>query len=107
MGVAEIDRVEIGTFWEPVWNEWQPASVHQQLSHHAVERTVWYLDKVPFESLPILPMGTCVFAGAPVNIPMVESIGGIVPKFEPHIKPTILVGRWVIALPLENCLVSR
>lgn len=60
----------------------------------AVERTVSYLDKVSFESLPILPTGTCIFAGLLANVPVVVDIGKIEPKFEPRNKTMTLVDQW-------------
>ncbi len=60
----------------------------------AVERTVSYLDKVSFESLPILPTGTCVFAGMIASVPVVVDIGAIEAKFEPKNKTMTLVDRW-------------
>jgi len=60
----------------------------------AVERTVSYLDKVSFESLPILPTGTCIFAGLLANVPVVVDIGKIDEKYEPRNKTMTLVDQW-------------
>lgn len=60
----------------------------------AVERTVSYLDKVSFESLPILPTGTCVFAGMIANVPVVIDIGSIEKKYEPKNKTMTLIDQW-------------
>jgi DNA helicase HerA-like ATPase len=68
----------------------------------AVERTVSYLDKVSFESLPILPTGTCIFAGLLANVPVVVDIGRIEQKFEPHNKTMTLVDQWETASPSES-----
>lgn len=57
----------------------------------AVEKTISYLDRVSFESLPILPTGTCVLAGLSAQIPLILEINGIPEKYEPFnktIKPT-------------------
>lgn len=43
----------------------------------AVEKTISYLDKVSFESLPILPTGSCIFAGLAGKVPIMVDIGGI------------------------------
>ena len=43
----------------------------------AVEKTISYLDKVSFESLPILPTGSCIFAGLAGKVPIMIDIGGI------------------------------
>jgi DNA helicase HerA-like ATPase len=61
----------------------------------AVERTIAYLDKVSFEYLPILPTGTCVFAGLLANVPIVIDIGEIEPKkHEPRNKTRTLADKW-------------
>ena len=57
----------------------------------AVERTISYLDKVSFDSLPILPTGTCVLAGLSAQIPLILEINKIPDENEPcnkTIKPT-------------------
>lgn len=68
----------------------------------AVERTVSYLDKVSFESLPILPTGTCIFAGLLANVPVVVDIGKIDSKFEPNNKTMTLVDQWETAPVSES-----
>jgi DNA helicase HerA-like ATPase len=60
----------------------------------AVERTVSYLDKVSFESLPILPTGTCIFAGLLATVPVMIEIAPIDAKFEPQNKTIQLTQRW-------------
>jgi GTPase SAR1 family protein len=60
----------------------------------AVERTVSYLDKVSFESLPILPTGTCVFAGMIASVPVVIDINAIDEKYEPKNKTMTLTDQW-------------
>lgn len=57
----------------------------------AIERTVSYLDKVSFESLPILPTGTCILAGLVAQVPVVVEIKKIDAKYKPFnqtIEPT-------------------
>jgi DNA helicase HerA-like ATPase len=60
----------------------------------AIERTVSYLDKLSFESLPILPTGTCIFAGLLANIPVVVDIGKIAKVYEPRNKTMTLIDQW-------------
>lgn len=60
----------------------------------AVERTIAYLDKVSFEYLPILPTGTCVFAGLLANVPIVVDIGRIDTRHEPKSKTRTLTDKW-------------
>jgi len=43
----------------------------------AIEKTVSYLDKVSFESIPILPQGTCVLAGLSAQLPVILKIDEI------------------------------
>lgn len=57
----------------------------------AVERTISYLDKVSFDSLPILPTGTCIFAGLSAQVPVIVKIDKIEDEYEPNnktIRPT-------------------
>ncbi|HAT2038538.1 TPA: ATP-binding protein [Legionella pneumophila] len=57
----------------------------------AIERTVSYLDKVSFESLPILPTGTCILAGLIAQVPVVIEINKISDQYKPFnqtIEPT-------------------
>jgi DNA helicase HerA-like ATPase len=57
----------------------------------AIEKTISYLDKVSFDKLPILPTGSCIFAGLSTQIPIVINIDKIKDEFEPRnktIKPT-------------------
>jgi len=60
----------------------------------AVERTISYLDKVSFEYLPILPTGTCIFAGLLANVPVVIDIEKIEAKYEPRNKTRTLTDKW-------------
>ncbi len=61
----------------------------------AVEKTISYLDKVSFESLPILATGTCVFAGLAAQVPVMLDVGKITNKEnEPDNKTIILVNNW-------------
>jgi uncharacterized protein len=60
----------------------------------AVEKTISYLDKVSFESLPILPTGTCIIAGQCIQVPVMVDIGEIDKKFEPDNKTIKLVSNW-------------
>ncbi len=57
----------------------------------AIERTVSYLDKVSFESLSIMPTGTCILAGLVAQVPVIIDINEITEGYEPFnqtIKPT-------------------
>lgn len=60
----------------------------------AVEKTISYLDKVSFESLPILPTGTCVVAGQCLQVPIMVDISVIDKDSEPDNKTIKLVDNW-------------
>lgn len=60
----------------------------------AVERTVSYLDKLSFESLPILPTGTCILAGLSAQVPVMIDIGKIQSEAEPDNKTMLLIENW-------------
>lgn len=59
-----------------------------------VERTVSYLDKLSFESLPILPTGTCILAGLSAQVPVMVDIGRIPEENEPDNKTIKLTDFW-------------
>ena len=61
----------------------------------AVGRTISYLDKVSHDSLPILPVGTCILAGLAAHIPVVIDIKAIFPLIhEPDNKTINLLSNW-------------
>jgi hypothetical protein len=60
----------------------------------AVEKTISYLDKVSFEYLPILPTGTCIFAGLSAQVPVVIDIGKIDEGYEPKSETMKLIQNW-------------
>jgi hypothetical protein len=60
----------------------------------AVERTVSYLDKLSFESLPIIPTGTCILAGLSAQVPVMIDIGKITKESEPDNKTMSLIDNW-------------
>lgn len=61
----------------------------------AVEKTISYLDKVSFESLPILPTGVCILAGLMAHIPVILKVDEIEKKHEPNNKTINLVSNWI------------
>lgn len=60
----------------------------------AVEKTISYLDKLSFESLPILPTGTCIIAGLCVQIPIMVDISLIEKKYAPDNETINLLNNW-------------
>lgn len=64
------------------------------LDIHAIEKAVSYLDKVSFESLPILPTGTCILSGVSAQVPVVVSVSALKRPFEPNSKTMTLNDKW-------------
>ena len=62
----------------------------------AIEKAVSYLDRVSFESLPILPTGTCVLSGISAQIPLVVTIDSVPKCYEPNNQTMTLVDKWRI-----------
>lgn len=60
----------------------------------AIEKTVSYLDKVSFDSLPILPTGVCILAGQMATVPVIVKVDEIEKQFEPNNKTIDLVSEW-------------
>jgi DNA helicase HerA-like ATPase len=60
----------------------------------AVEKTISFLDKVSFDLLPLLPTGTCIFAGIGANMPIMVDIEKIETENEPDNKTITLVDKW-------------
>lgn len=65
------------------------------LDIHAIEKAVSYLDKISFESLPILPTGTCILSGVSAQVPVVVSVSALEPQFEPNSQTMTLSDKWV------------
>ena len=61
----------------------------------AVEKTISYLDKVSFDSLPILPTGVCILTGIMAQIPVIVKIDRIEEKHEPNNKTIDLISNWI------------
>lgn len=64
------------------------------LDIHAVEKAVAYLDRVSFESLPILPTGACVVAGVSAQVPVVAKISAMPEEFEPNSRTMSVTTEW-------------
>lgn len=60
----------------------------------AIEKTVSYLDKVSFESLPILPTGTCIIAGLSAKLPVVVKMNKLDKEFVPNSQTIELTKFW-------------
>ena len=65
------------------------------LDIYAVEKAVAYLDKVSFESLPILPTGACVIAGVSAQVPVVAKISELLEEFEPNSRTMSVTTEWL------------
>jgi hypothetical protein len=60
----------------------------------AVEKAVAYLDKVSFETLPILPTGACVFAGVSAQIPIVVKVAELPEAAAPNSRTMSITDIW-------------
>lgn len=60
----------------------------------AIERAVSYLDRVSFESLPILPTGSCVLSGMSTQVPLVIDIDPLEKRYEPNNRTMTLTDGW-------------
>lgn len=60
----------------------------------AVEKTISYLDKVSFDSLPILPQGSCILAGISAQLPVIIEVGTIPDENKPYNETMILTKHW-------------
>lgn len=68
------------------------------LDIRAVEKAVAYLDRVSFESLPILPTGVCVLAGVSAQVPVMMKVSEMAQEYAPN-SPTMSVTKaWSTAL---------
>ncbi len=60
----------------------------------AIEKAVSYLDRVSFESMPILPTGVCILSGVAAQIPVMVTIGVLQPPFAPNSRTMSIVDAW-------------
>ncbi len=65
----------------------------------AIEKAVSYLDRVSFESMPILPTGTCILSGVAAQIPVMVTVGVLEPQFAPNSRTMSITDAWARALP--------
>lgn len=54
-----------------------------------------YLDRVSFESLPILPTGACLLSGVSALVPVVVKIAGLPPEATPNSRTMSVATEWV------------
>lgn len=86
-----------------------PASITSQLHHHlihklvnsvdleAVQKAVMFLDGKSFESIPLLPCGTCIISGSSVQIPAVVKIDELKKERRSSNETINLVKLWGLA----------
>lgn len=60
----------------------------------AIEKTVSYLDRISFESLPILPTGTCILAGLAAKLPVVVKMNSLEDRYQPNSHTIKLTNFW-------------
>lgn len=68
------------------------------LDIRAVEKAVAYLDRVSFESLPILPTGVCILAGVSAQVPVMVKMAELDEKFAPNSRTMSVTEAWLSAL---------
>ncbi len=71
--------------------------IHRLINEYdikAIEKTVAYLDRLSFESIPILSVGSCFFAGLASNIPIKVSISLLDKKYQPNSETITLEDIW-------------
>ncbi|MBP2266273.1 DNA helicase HerA-like ATPase [Pseudarthrobacter sp. PvP004] len=72
------------------------------LDIQAVEKAVAYLDRVSFESLPILPRGACVLAGVSTQVPVVVKIAELPAATAPNSRTMAVASDWLKPLNAES-----
>lgn len=60
----------------------------------AIENAVSYLDRVSFDSLPILPTGVCIFSGVAAPIPVMVNVDPVEARFEPNSRTMSITETW-------------
>ena len=60
----------------------------------AIEKAVSYLDRVSFESMPILPTGACILSGVAAQIPVMVSVGALESQFAPNSRTMSIADAW-------------
>ena len=64
------------------------------LDIRAIEKAVSYLDRVSFESMPILPTGVCILSGVAAQIPVMVTVSPLEPQFAPNSRTMSIVAAW-------------
>lgn len=68
------------------------------LDIHAIEKAVAYLDRVSFESMPILPTGACILSGVSAQVPVVVKVGSLPAESEPNSRTMSVTKAWLTPL---------
>lgn len=64
----------------------------------AIEKSVSFLDRVSFESLPILPTGTCVLAGVSAQVPVIVRISALPDAAAPNSRTMSVTTEWLTSV---------
>ncbi|GAB2506804.1 ATP-binding protein [Microbacterium petrolearium] len=72
------------------------------LDIRAVEKAVAYLDRVSFESLPILPTGVCIMAGVSARVPVMMKVNEMPPQYEPNSRTMSVTHTWSVPVPAAS-----
>lgn len=65
------------------------------LDIQAIEKAVAYLDRVSFESLPILPTGACVLSGVSAQVPVIVKVSKLSPESIPNSRTMSVATEWL------------
>lgn len=60
-----------------------------------IEKAVSYLDKLSFETLPILPVGACVLSGIIADLPIVIQVDKLDKSVQPISETLLLEDCWI------------
>lgn len=61
-----------------------------------MSQTISFLDKVSFDSIPILPAGACIFTGLATETPVVVQIPQLLKEFQPQSETVNLEKLWSV-----------
>lgn len=96
---------EAAEFLETIISQLHNYFLHRLVNNldiHAIEKAVAYLDRVSFESLPILPTGACVLSGVSAQVPVVVKIAELPQESAPNSRTMSVTTEWLKPLPLAD-----
>ncbi|MEY8820372.1 ATP-binding protein [Bacillus subtilis] len=73
--------------------------IHRLINNNdlkTMSQTISFLDKVSFDSIPILPAGACIFTGLATETPVVVQIPQLLKEFQPQSETVNLEKLWSV-----------